>query len=154
MENTNISVANAEVVSKEDVVKGSVDGLRNPLDNFYCSIVDDGSRKAKVAIYNACNTDGTPLSDMVGKKIDIVDVCAYEVMLTDDNTGITSPSLRIVLIAKDGTNYTCVSQGVFSSLQKMFGIIGEPSWKDEPVTVKPVEVKTSKNFKVLTLELC
>lgn len=126
--------------------------LKNPESTFFCSIKDDGTRSSKVRIYNALNSKGENLTDHLKERINLVDVACHPVRLVDTKTGEISTCLRAVLIADDGTIYQCVSQGVVSSLQKIFAIIGFPTW-DEPVGVVPVETKTNSGYKVLTLEL-
>lgn len=126
--------------------------LKNPQTNFFCSIVNDGSIEQKVKIYNALNKKGESLSDHVNETLDIVDVACHGVKLVDAVTGEITEALRTVLISKNGNTYEAVSQGVVSSLQKIFAIIGFPSW-EEGLKIKPVNVKTRQKYTVLTLEL-
>lgn len=148
-----VDTTTGEVISVQDAnVTMSIDNLQNPSGNFYCSIVDDGTRKSKVATYNALSGEGTPLSDVIGATLEIVDVVAHEVILRDSEKGDVK-TVRVVLVAKDGNLYTAVSEGVMSSLQRIFNIVGQPSWKDEPLQIVPRLVKTRNGFKVLNLEL-
>lgn len=148
-----VNTQTGEIISMQDAnVTMSVENLQNPNGNFYCSIVDDGSRQAKVATYNALSGEGTPLSDVIGATLEIVDVVAHEIILRDDEKGDIK-SVRVVLIAKDGNLYTAVSEGVMSSLQRIFNIVGMPSWKDEPLAIVPRLVKTRRGYRVLNLEL-
>lgn len=127
--------------------------LTNPDDKFFCSIQDDGTRKSKVAIYNAINNAENSLTDFIGKPLEIVDVVAHPVTLTDEETGEIVQALRVVLIDKNGVGYTAVSQGITNSLARIFKIIGMPTWK-EPVKLEVKQVKTRNgNNKVNTLVL-
>lgn len=127
-----------------------VSALQNPGTQMFCSIRDDGSRSSKAKIYNAVNGAAEQLSDHINETLSIKDVVAHEIMLPDMQTGEVTNCLRTVLIAEDGTAYQAVSQGVVSSLSKIFAIVGMPTW-DEPVHLTPMNVKTKQGFKVLTL---
>lgn len=156
IKNTEVATVDNGVVAVEnngDIATYTIDDLTNVNSAFFCSIQDDGTRESKVKIYNALNTQGEQLSDHINEELKIVDVSAHTINVVDKTTGELSQTLRTVLIAEDGTTYQAVSGGVISSLQKIFAIVGFPSWKDEPVVLKPVNVKTNNGFKVLTLEL-
>lgn len=154
-DNENMVVENevAVVENGADLTPHTIDELTKVERSFFCSIKDDGTRASKVKIYNALNTQGEQLSDHINEELEIVDISAHAIKVVDNSTGELTQTLRTVLIAKDGTTYQAVSSGVISSLQKIFAIVGFPSWVDEPVIVKPVNVKTNNGFKVLTLEL-
>lgn len=138
----------------EDIANvGILGSLKNPTTEFFCSIKDDGTRASKVAIYNSINNDGEKLIDHCGETLEITDVAAHGVSLADEKTGEINEVLRVVLIATDGTTYSCVSSGVIESLKKIFAIVGVPSWKDEPVKIIPTEVRTKQGRRVLTLVL-
>lgn len=156
IENTEVATVENGVVAVEntgDIASFTIDDLTNVNASFFCSIEDDGTRESKVKIYNALNTQGEQLSDHINEELKIVDVSAHTINVVDKATGELSQTLRTVLIAEDGTTYQAVSGGVISSLQKIFAIVGFPTWKDEPVILKPINVKTNNGYKVLTLEL-
>lgn len=141
-------------VNKADLaVPAQLDMLTNATTRFFCSIPNDGSRKAAVAIYNAVNSKGESLDDHKGEVLEIVNVAAHPVSLVDENTGELVDALRTVLIAKNGVIYDAVSQGIASSLSKIFGIVGMPPYNDEPLKIKVVEQKTRKGYKTNTIQL-
>lgn len=149
-------IKNEMVVS--DVAKVDlVEQLKNPTGAFYCSIKDDGSRKNKVAIFNAVNGADESVADHIGEILEIVNVVAHPVTLPDEETGEVIECLRTVLIDKNGKTYTAVSQGIASALSRIFSIIGTPeggAWEAEPVKMKIKQVKTRNgNNKVNTIEL-
>lgn len=119
---------------------------------FYCSIKDNGERASKVAIYNAINNAEFKIDDCKGQQINVVDVVAHPVQLVADETGEVMNVLRIVLIDENGKGYESVATGVMSSLEKIFGIVGMPSY-NPPLAVIPREQKTRKGYKTLTLDL-
>lgn len=148
-ENKNMMVAQNDFASVD-----LVEQLKNPTGSFFCSIADDGTRKSKVAIYNAVNGADESIADHIGEVLEVVDVVAYPVTITDEETGEILEALRTVLVTKDGKAYTAVSQGITNSLARIFSIVGMPSWKDEPVKMKIKQIKTRNgNNKVNTIEL-
>lgn len=154
MENMN----NELVVAVNDVAAVDlVDQLKNPAAKMYCSIKDDGTRQSKINMYNAINGADESVSDHIGEVLEIVDVVAHPVELTDEVTGETFEALRTVLIDKSGKSYVAVSQGITSALSRIFSIVGTPdnkAWHDEPVKMKIKQVKTRNgNNKVNTIEL-
>lgn len=140
------------VINKADLAPADVNILTQADSNFFCSIVDDGSRESKIKVYNAINNKGYSLDETKGTVLEIVDVACHPVSLLDENTGEVVNSLRTILIDKDGKNYDAVSNGIVSSLQKIFAIVGQPSF-DPPLKIKVVEQKTRKGYKTNTIEL-
>lgn len=146
------------MVVKEDIAQVDlIQELKNPNGSFYCSIQDDGTRKSKVAIFNAVNSADESLGDHIGEVLEIVNVVAHPVTLLDEITGEVVECLRTVLVDKKGVTYTAVSQGITSALSRIFSIVGSPdngAWVEEPVKMKVKQVKTRNgNNKVNTIEL-
>lgn len=142
------------VINRADIaIPADLDNLMNPGAAFLCSIPNDGSRAAAVAIYNAVNNKGESLADHKNEVLEIVNVAAHPVNLIDENTGELVEALRVVLIDKNGNNYDAVSQGIVSSLQKIFAIVGPAPYLEEPLKIKVVEQKTRKGFRTNTIEL-
>lgn len=141
------------VINREDIAPPTMlDMLTNPSGAFFCSIPNTGSREDAVKIYNAINNKGDSLDDHKGEVIEMVNVAAHPVELVDENTGELVQSLRTVIIDKNGKNYDAVSQGIASSLQKIFAIVGNAPF-NPPLKIKVVEQKTRKGFKTNTIEL-
>lgn len=154
MNNTNIPAENNEVmiINKADLAPADVSILTDSNTQFFCSIPNDGTRASQVKVYNAINNKGDSLDDHKGETLEIVDVACHPVTLLDENTGEVVNALRVILVDKNGKNYDAVSQGIVSSLQKVFAIVGQPSY-DPPLKLKVVEQKTRKGFKTNTIEL-
>lgn len=141
------------VVAREDIAAPTMlDMLTNPESAFFCSIPNSGSREDAIKIYNAINNKGDSLDDHKGEVIEMVNVAAHPVELVDENTGELVRSLRTIIIDKNGKNYDAVSQGIASSLQKVFAIVGSAPF-NPPLKIKVVEQKTRKGFKTNTIEL-
>lgn len=147
MENQLVKLNEQDMVSAD-----ALQGLHNPSSNMMCSIEDDGSRASKVKIYNAISNAEKQLSDFINSELNVVDVVAHTVTLQDQN-GVMNECVRTILIDDKGVGYQAVSGGVVSSLQRIFAIVGMPSWKDEPVKIVPKQIKTQGGKSVLTLTL-
>lgn len=148
---------NEALVVRDEAAGGalafSMDMLTDVQTNFFCSLQDDGSRASKIAIYNAIQNAEKNVDDFINKELLITDVVVHPIEIVDENTGEIKNMLRTILIDVDGIGYAAVSYGVLTSLQKIFGIIGLPSWKEEPLRVVPKKETTRNGNKVTTLAL-
>ena len=135
---------------------GIIESFSNPnAGNFYASIKPQ-TRKERVALYNAINSADYKLSSLGETQvIEAVDVVAHEVVLEDMQTKQPVKCARVVIIDKNGKTYEAISQGVVSSLSKIFSVIGMPdeTWHDEPVKMVLKKVRTRKGFITNTLTL-
>ena len=147
-------VSNTEVmdIAKADQLSPSMFNDDNQSDNFFSSIVNDGSRESQVAMYSAINDAEQSLSDHLGEVLEIEHMVAHTIELEDEMTKEMQQAMRVVLVTSDGQGYHSVSQGVVSSIQKLIATVGQAPWTP-PLKVVPVEKKTRKGFKTLTLKL-
>ncbi|HDR4470848.1 MULTISPECIES: hypothetical protein [Bacillus cereus group] len=134
-----------------DKVSPSIFEADGAKDVFFSSI-QSKDRKSAIKVYNAINSSENPLADHRGEVLQITDMVAHAITLEDEVTKENVDALRVVLVAKDGKAYHAISQGVVSSIQKIISIVGPAPW-NEPLEIVPVEVKTRKGFKTLTLQL-
>ena len=146
------------VVVKEDIAGVDLMAqLNEPNEQFYCSIVNDGTRASQIKIYNAINSVDETLAEHINEVLEIVNIVAHPIELTDEETGEIFTALRTVLIDKNGISYGAVSGGITNSLARIFAIVGKPdggAWEDEPVKIKVKQVQTRNgNNKVNTIEL-
>lgn len=153
----NNEMTNAVAVREDIAGTELLEQFKDPTGNFYCSIKNDGTRKTQVAIYNAINGADEALGDHINEILEIVNVVAHPVTITDEVTGEIKEALRTVLIDKNGKAYTAVSGGIANAMSRIMSIIGEPTngaWEKEPVKMKVKQVKTRNgNNKVNTIEL-
>lgn len=90
-------------------------------------------------------TNSVPLSESLGKTINLIDVTVQIVELENESTGEVADQPRITLIDADGTSYHATSPSLLNRLEVFFGILGEPSeWGGEPEPVKVVKKKSGK----------
>lgn len=116
----------------------------------YCSMKVE-SKEDKMRLYNAMSNPDKRLADCINSVINVKDVYAETVYLKNEDTGLTEPAPRVILIDEDGTSYSSVSVGVFSALKKMISVFGSPTW-EEPIKVKILQ-QTKGNRKMLTLSV-
>jgi hypothetical protein len=116
----------------------------------YCSIKGE-SREARVAVYNAINSPDHKLSDFIGKRIVVTDLCIERVENPNKETGEMEANARVVLIDQNGESYTCVSGGIYSAVKKLVTVFGEPTWEPAlPVEVQNISTKNGR--KTMTLK--
>lgn len=118
---------------------------------LYSSIVDDGTRESKIKIYNAMNETDAKLSDCVNMTLEITDLVAFPVDIVQEDGEIIS-AMRMIFVGVDGKTYASVATGVFSSLQKIIGVVGPAPWTPA-LKLTPINQPTRNGFKTLTLRL-
>lgn len=136
-----------EVVDIRSREPQGLEVLQNPQANFLNTMTLE-KHEDKVKLYNAINNTDFALADITSP-IRVTDVIAHHVTLENEDGEMVEVT-RVVLIDKEGKSYGCVSEGVLSSLQKLFVIFGRPTWKDGLV-ILPKLVKTNKGYKTMTL---
>ncbi|TSI12489.1 hypothetical protein FOT98_18375 [Bacillus sp. HY001] len=136
---------------KADSVSPSIFEAEGNKQLFFSSI-QAKDRKSAVKVYNAINMAENPLADHKGEVLSITDMVAHAITLQDDITKEDVNALRVVLIAEDGKAYHAISEGIVGSMQRIISIVGQAPWTPA-LKVVPVEVKTRKGFKTLTLQL-
>lgn len=116
------------------------------------SSIESKDRKSAIKVFNAINNSEHALADNLGAVLEIQDMLAHPITLQDEITKQDVQAMRVVLVTKEGKAYHAISQGVVSSLQKIISIVGPAPWLPG-LKITPVEVKTRKGFKTLTLHL-
>lgn len=149
----NQNAINSIEVVRPNAVPSDLDKLTGNTGTlqFYCSIKDDGTRESKVAIYNAINNVEKSLDECKGEVINVVNVVAHPQTITN-NDGEIIECLRIVLIDENGVGYHTVASGVMNSLEKIFNIVGMPTY-NPPLAMIPREQKTRNGYKTLLIDL-
>lgn len=92
------------------------------------------------------------LDDNLDKPFELTDWVAQAVDVVQDN-GTLTPSVRVVLITKDGSSYDCVSEGIAKALSTWQAVLGHPSQWESAVKVKAVREKGRRGFYYMTLVL-
>lgn len=131
-------------------VVAAIQGLNNPDSAFYSSIKggDFASKKAVAAAL----TSSTPIDEILGETIDLVNIIVQPVDLADDSGNVnTAP--RVILIDSKGVAFHATSVGLLSAIRNLFATIGEPETWPEAVPVKVVQQKGRNGFKFFTINL-
>lgn len=117
---------------------------------FYTSL-QLTTRADKMAMLRAVN-NSTPLLDIVGKEVAIVDVILQVVDIADED-GTVTDAVRATLIDNEGNAFHATSKGVVQALKNTFKVLGEPGTWEEPLNVTVREEKGRKGFRYLTLDI-
>ena len=108
--------------------------------SMFCSI-QGGTHESKVAVFNASNNPDHKVGDYINKVITVKDVLAELIEVTNEETGKTELTPRVVFIDMDGKSYQAVSKGIFNALKKAIAIFGAPTWDEGlPCLIKQVSV--------------
>lgn len=138
---SDVAVQNKANTSIADITTGA---------GFYTSLAT-GSRAEKMALLRVIN-NSTPLLDVAGKDIAVVDIVMQSVEIANDTTGELEDAIRITLVDSDGAAYHATSKGIAQSLKQAFNVIGTPDTWEEPLVVTPVEEKGRNGYRYLTLK--
>lgn len=113
--------------------------------------LDRSNPKDQPIMIRCLGTADKRSDDVLNTVLTIKHVLAHNVDLTDSATGEVTPSVRIVLVTMEGETIGTVSKGIFSSLQSITSIVGQPPWVNGiQLMIKPV--KTRSGFRTLVLE--
>ena len=119
------------------------------IEQIYSS-VDKSTNEGKKAMYKAMTTPDVKISDEVGKTITIKDVVLIPTEFIEENGNVRS-GVRSAIIDSDGVVHGASSIGVANSLQAIFEVFGNPTYKDGlPVTVK--QISKGQN-RIITLDI-
>lgn len=121
----------------------------------YCSFEAEDD-KARAMLFNVTNQTPENVADHLGEEIELTDIYIEMIDLekTDDFTGeVKRQSVpRIVLIAKDGTGYGCVSVGVYKAVKTLFRYFGQPGEWNKPRRIKFKQLNLGER-RLLTFEV-
>ena len=103
-------------------------------------------------LYNAINVPDERLKDMINKKINIVNVIVQTIQCVNDRTGETHSAPRFIIIDDKGKSYVAVSVGIFTALNTLFQIYGNPPYAT-PITVEVKQISKGTDKSILTLSV-
>lgn len=147
-----MEAATGEIVVKEDLVTTLDPSIFENTNQALFSSIKVQDRETQIKVFNAINGAENSLSDHLGEVLEIQDMVAHPITLQDEITKEDVQAMRVVLLTPEGVGYHAVSGGVVSSLQKLIGVVGQAPWTPA-LKVVPVEQKTRKGFKTITLRL-
>ena len=138
-----------EETTKEPVSMLSV--LTSTTQSF-CTLVPK-TEEEQMLMFNIMNQPDKKLADCINMDIELANVYAEIVEVTDEQTGEVEQAPRIVLIDKDNVSYQTVSKGILNTLAKIFQVFGTPDKWSTPKTFTVKQKQGKGNNKFLTLEL-
>ena len=89
----------------------------------------------KKRVYNALTTD-KQIGDYLNEVLDVEDIIAGDVLITNKETGEVDEATRTVLILADGSAVAATSSVLFSRLMQIVSIFGNPNTWPEPLKIK------------------
>ncbi len=120
--------------------------------------LDVTTAQGKKKLYNITNRPDHNISDYINKDIRVTDIYVdvnprMNKDKDSENYGVMEDKPRTVLIDENGESYIAgVSIGVFQAVREILRIFGTPDTWTEPLTVRPVTVRTQKG-NMLSLEI-
>lgn len=118
----------------------------------YWTSMDPSASGSKTLVYKILQDSEFSVEEKIGETLMLKDVLAHSVMLADKDGREVKERTRIVLIDGDGKTYSCVSEGMRNTLQRLFSIIGKPTY-DPPIPVTVRQVGTKRGNRTYTLDV-
>lgn len=138
------------IAPKNDLTLQEELGRNN--EEFYCSMKVETMEDRK-NVFNAMGKCDYRLSDCLNKTINLKDVIAQRYTSVDEETGEVIEKVRTIFIDADGTTYASASKGLFSSLKKLFALMGMPDTWESPIAIQVAETTTKQGFKTFEIKI-
>lgn len=120
-------------------------------NNYYTSLDKDNERHKRIIMRCVGDCDHR-LKDCINMELQITDVFAHRVELTNEQTGEVTVAPRCVIITVQGETVECVSEGVYRDLSMLMWLYGKPPWST-PLLVSPKLVQLDGGRNLLKLKL-
>ena len=137
MGKANIQVSGNEVTEIPEVdahTEITVNAERKDGGLVYSSVRYE-SFEDKKRTYNALTTD-KQIGDFLNEVLEVEDIIAGDVLITNKETGEVDEATRTVLILADGSAVAATSSVLFSRLMQIVSIFGNPNTWPEPLKIK------------------
>ena len=137
MGKANIQVSGNEVTEIPEVdahTEITVNADRKDGGLVYSSVRYESFEDKKRA-YNALTTD-KQIGDFLNEVLEVEDIIAGDVLITNKETGEVDEATRTVLILADGSAVAATSSVLFSRLMQIVSIFGNPNTWPEPLKIK------------------
>lgn len=130
------------------------DEMQKGQNDIYCSL-DLMQEENRITMINIMNKADGLLKEHIDETIALKDVYVSRFERVDDTTGEVNDHFYTVLILGNGTTLCTTSYGIYSSLKRIFALLGTPDKWKEPLNVIPREKSmTNKKGTTLQLEVC
>ena len=133
MSNNELVVNNqGELQGKADVVMSLQQELAMGGRDTYISFdLSTATPLQKAKLSNTLNQPDERLGDKINMTINVVDMILHRVTLVDENTGMDTDAVRIILIDDKGVSYVSVSKGIYQVLSNnIIPMFGQPPYED------------------------
>ena len=137
MGKANLQVSGNEVTEIPEVdahTEITVNAERKDGGLVYSSVRYESFEDKKRA-YNALTTD-KQIGDYLNEVLEVEDIIAGDVLITNKETGEVDEATRTVLILADGSAVAATSSVLFSRLMQIVSIFGNPNTWPEPLKIK------------------
>ena len=131
---TNADATVAEIPEVDAHTEITVNADRKDGGLVYSSVRSESFEDKKRA-YNAHTTD-KQVGDYLNEILEVSDIIAGDVLITNKETGEVDEATRTVLILADGTAVAATSSVLFSRLMQIVSIFGNPNTWPEPLKIK------------------
>lgn len=106
--------------------------------------VDMSTQEGKLLVYSALQ-DSENLRDHINETIALTDIIQERTEFANEETGEIEQHVRTTLINDKGKAFHATSDPLAASVQRLFGIFGNPRTWAEPLKVMAVEKKSNAN---------
>ena len=113
--------------------------------------IDTTTQEGKIQLFSALQNAGK-LDEHLNEDIPLTNAVAQAVQVTDENTGETNDSVRVILIDDKGKAYAATSPTLASGLNTLFGIFGTPDTWTQPLHIKVVERRSRRGYRFFSIE--
>lgn len=143
---------NGELQTNTDVVMSLQQELsRGGADTYISMDLATATPLQKAKISNMLNQPDKRIGDEINKTINVVDMILHRVKLVDENTGMETDAVRIILIDDQDVSYVSVSKGIYQVLSNnIIPMFGQPPYAGGiPLTIKQGGSGTRKYLTLL-----
>jgi hypothetical protein len=116
-----------------------------------CSFKVETLEEKKI-LFKVATAPDHNVAEFIGKTINIKDVYAEVVHMTNPDTGEVTDGIRMVIIDDKGVSYQCVSSGMWNAFSRMRAIFGNPTYEPAiPIEIKQIDKGVNK--KILSFDI-
>ena len=154
MGKANIQVSGNEVTEIPEVdanTEITVNAERKDGGLVYSSVRYE-SFEDKKRTYNALTTD-KQIGDYLNEVLEVEDIIAGDVLITNKETGEVDEATRTVLILADGSAVAATSSVLFSRLMQIVSIFGNPNTWPEPLKIKVRQQNLANGHRIYVPEI-
>lgn len=116
----------------------------------WCSLPME-TEEDKKRLFNIVSMPDEKLKEHINQELKIEHVFFQEIEMINKKTGELTVAPRIIFIDDEGTSYSCVSNGIKTSIKNLMSIFGKPPWK--PALIIIPKLVNAGEGQILTIKL-